>query len=73
MSLFFPALEISYGTPKYLEKLRDRVSISDVMIPLFSGIGIRIDIRAEEKELESHGIGPEVESIPELESVPGWN
>ena len=40
------------------------------MIPLFSGIGIGIDIRAKEKELEPHGIGPEVESIPGLESVP---
>ena len=44
--------------------------ISDVMIPLFPGIGIGIDIRAKEKELESHGIGPEVKSIPGLESVP---
>ena len=40
------------------------------MIPLFSGIGIGIDIRGKEKELESHGIGPEVELIPGLESVP---
>ena len=46
------------------------VRTSDVMIPLFSGIGIGIDVRAKEKEMESHGIGPDVESIPGLESVP---
>ena len=46
------------------------VMTSGVMIPFFPGTGIISESLPKEPELELHGFGSKVESVPHLESIP---